>query len=155
MAITGLFTSRRMDELGIVTVLCHQSREEYRSDRGSPPRTAASRIITLSTFRGVPAVIHPNHFSRRLVSSYSASLSRRLSVFLILFVIFFSLLLEDGGGGDDELGVDGDDADDELSDFDDGDEDNGEVSWLYGDRAGDGVVGLLACENDEGANSGA
>mmetsp|Transcript_21883 Transcript_21883/g.45186 ORF Transcript_21883/g.45186 Transcript_21883/m.45186 type:complete len:184 (+) Transcript_21883:1391-1942(+) len=140
MAITGLNTSLRIEELGIVTVLCHQSREEYLSERGRPPRTAASRIITLSTLRGVPAVIHPSHFSRRLVSSFSAALSRSFSVFLIFFVSFFSLLLEDGD--DDDFG------DDELSDFDD-EEDKGNNTWPYGDR--NRPTSVLLCGDDEGA----
>lgn len=38
----------RIAELGRDNVLCHQSHDEYRSDRGTPPSSSASLILTSS-----------------------------------------------------------------------------------------------------------
>ena len=61
MAITGLRTLFKIPELGIVTVLWNQSRLLYRSLRGIPPSSTASRIDTLSVPRDLwPSPIQLN-----------------------------------------------------------------------------------------------
>jgi len=74
----GLEISLKIFEFGNVTVLCSQSLEEYRSDRGKPPNSAASLILISAEPRArLPRLIQPNHEPS---SSSSFSLSTILLV---------------------------------------------------------------------------
>mmetsp|Transcript_16228 Transcript_16228/g.29347 ORF Transcript_16228/g.29347 Transcript_16228/m.29347 type:complete len:200 (-) Transcript_16228:54-653(-) len=86
---TGLRISLRMALFGRLMVLCSQSREEYRSLRGRPPRAAGSRIATSEVRRGLPVYIHLSHPSAgSLLSPLSSSpYSNRLTFSACLDVL--------------------------------------------------------------------